>query len=63
MKALYKAAFFVIQNWYLLKYGDYVPKRIDLIKKDIPDDDRLVLDTMKTGKITNGQEQRNPLTR
>jgi predicted nucleotidyltransferase len=61
MKALYKAAFFVIQNWYLLKYGDYVPKRIDLIKKDIPDDDRLVLEYYENWKNNERARTENPL--
>ncbi len=42
-KGLFKAAFFVIQGWYLLKQGKYIGKRSELLKKEITSEDALVL--------------------
>lgn len=45
MKGLYKAAFFVIQDWYLLMHGEYIGKRQELAGKAVSDEDKLVLET------------------
>lgn len=43
MKEFYKAAFFIIQNWYLLKYGEYIRKRGVLAKRVDCNEDKLML--------------------
>jgi len=42
-KDLFKAAFFVMQGWYLLAHGKYISKRSELLKMDITSEDALVV--------------------
>lgn len=42
-KDLYKAAFFVIQGWYILSHDEYCGKRKEMLTKDIKGIDALVI--------------------
>ena len=61
MKDLYKATFFVIQCWYFLKYGNYVSRRKDLLKRHITAEDRLVLKRYENWDTDEQERTDNPL--
>jgi hypothetical protein len=61
MKDLYKAAFFVIQCWYFLKYGNYISRRKDLIRRHITAEDRLVLKRYDNWDAGEQERIKNPL--
>jgi predicted nucleotidyltransferase len=61
MKNLYKAAFFVIQCWYFLKYGNYISRRKDLIRRHITAEDRLVLKRYDNWDAYEQERIKNPL--
>jgi predicted nucleotidyltransferase len=61
MKNLYKATFFVIQCWYFLKYGNYISRRRDLIKRHITAEDRLVLKCYENWDAEEQARKENPL--
>jgi len=61
MKGLYKAAFFVIQGWYLLKYGEYVGKRSELLNKSIFPDDLIVLHRFALWHDQEAERRGNPM--
>jgi len=60
MKELYKATFFVMQGWYLLKYGDYIPRREILIKKPICIEDQLILENFLHWNENRQRREENP---
>ena len=60
MKDAYKTTFFIIQYWYLLKYGSYVQKRKELVEKDITADDRLVLKYYQNWDNNEQERKANP---
>ena len=60
MKELYKVSFFVMQGWYLLKYGDYIPKREILIQKAICVEDKLMLESYLHWNENSRQREENP---
>ncbi len=61
MKDLYKAAFFVIQSWYFLKYGNYISRRKDLLRRHITPEDRLVLKRYENWDADEKARTENPL--
>ncbi|MDD4924693.1 MAG: nucleotidyltransferase domain-containing protein [Dehalococcoidales bacterium] len=61
MKDLYKATFFVIQCWYFLKYGNYVSRRRELLRRHITAEDRLVLKHYENWDADEQARTDNPL--
>jgi hypothetical protein len=61
MKDLYKATFFVIQCWYFLKYGNYVSRRKELLRRHITAEDRLVLKRYENWDADDKARTENPL--
>jgi hypothetical protein len=61
MKDLYKAAFFVIQCWYFLKYGNYISRRKDLLRRHITAEDRQVLKRYENWDAEEQARIKNPL--
>ena len=61
MKALYKAAFFILQYWYLLVHGEYVPKRKLLAKKAVSIEDRLILENYDNWEENEQAREENPI--
>lgn len=61
MKELYKSTFFVIQDWYFLKYGNFVARRKELLKRHITAQDRLVLKRYENWEADEKSRTENPL--
>lgn len=58
---LYKAAFFVIQYWYVLKFGEYIGKKGILLKKSLNNEDRAILDTLEHWDDYQEQRELKPM--
>ncbi|OGO89532.1 MAG: hypothetical protein A2Y17_02305 [Clostridiales bacterium GWF2_38_85] len=61
MKGLYKAAFYIIQVWYLLKYGVYIAKRDEMIEKTDCAEDKLILNKYKHWNENKQKTEENPV--
>lgn len=61
MRELYKSTFFVIQDWYFLKYGNFVARRQELLKRHITAGDRLVLKRYENWEADEKSRTENPL--
>ncbi|HAS04334.1 MAG TPA: hypothetical protein DCR71_00990 [Dehalococcoidia bacterium] len=61
MREMYKSTFFVIQDWYFLKYGNFVARRKELLKRHITAEDRLVLKRYENWEADEKLRTGNPL--
>lgn len=61
MKGLFKTAFFVIQGWYFLEHGEYIPQKKTLLTKTSFTEDKQVMNSYEQWTENQKGREENPL--